>query len=181
MLNFNRRALGALLAASIAMVATGAWAQALTEFKIGFQKTGLPVIAQQQKTIEAALKDKGISIKWVEFTAGPPIVEALNTGAIDAGYVGDAPPIFGQAAGANIVYVAAFPSSGKGEAVFVKDASPIKTLADLKGKKVGVGKGTSANNLLVAAGHQRRAGLYRRQRCLSEPRRRGCRLCRRQH
>jgi sulfonate transport system substrate-binding protein len=152
MLTLNRRALGALLAAgAIALAARGASAQALTEYKIGFQKTGLPVIAQRQHTIEDALKGKGISVKWVEFTAGPPLVEALNSGAIDAGWVGDAPPIFGQAAGANIVYVAALPSNGEGEAVFVKDSSPIKTIADLKGKKVGVGKGTSANNLLVAA------------------------------
>lgn len=151
MLKFNRRAFGVLIAGLALSAASGADAQALTEFKIGFQKTGVAVIAQRQHTIEDALKDKGITVKWVEFTAGPPIVEALNSGAIDAGWVGDAPPIFGQAAGANIVYVAALPSNGEGEAIFVKDNSPIQTVADLKGKKVGVGKGTSANNLVVAA------------------------------
>ncbi len=87
----------------------------------------------------------------MEFTAGPPIVEALNVGSIDLGWTGDAPPIFGQSAGAAISYVAALPSNGKGEAIFVKPGSDIKTVADLKGKKVGVGKGTSAHNLLVAA------------------------------
>lgn len=148
----SRRSFAALAVGSLVAAAGPAWAQdALTEYKIGFQKTGLPVVAQKLGTIEAALKDKGITIKWVEFTAGPPLVEALNTGAIDAGWVGDAPPIFGQAAGANFVYVAALPSNGQGEGIFVKDGSPIQSLADLKGKKVGVGKGTSANNLVAAA------------------------------
>ncbi len=87
----------------------------------------------------------------MEFAAGPPLVEALNVGAIQLGWTGDAPPIFGQSAGSAIVYVAALPSNGEGEAVFTKSDSGIQSIADLKGKKVGVGKGTSAHNLLVAA------------------------------
>jgi sulfonate transport system substrate-binding protein len=123
----------------------------LKELKIGYQKTGLPVIARQQQVIEKAFEPKGIAVRWVEFTAGPPLVEALNVGSIDVGWVGDAPPIFGQSAGSAIVYAAALAPNGKGEAIFVKPQSPIKALADLKGKKVGVAKGTSAHNLLIAA------------------------------
>lgn len=119
--------------------------------KIGYQKTGLPVIAQQQKTIENALKPLKIGVEWVEFSAGPPLVEALNVGAVHLGWTGDAPPIFGQAAGSAIVYVAALPSNGQGEAIFAKPSSGIAKVTDLKGKRVAVGKGTSANNLLVAA------------------------------
>ena len=151
MLSLIRRVFGiGLVAASVAL-SFGASAQELKQLNIGYQKTGLPVIARQQQVVEKALSDKGVAVKWVEFTAGPPLVEALNVGAIDIGYTGDAPPIFGQSAGANIVYVAAMPSNGDGEAIFVKPASPIQSLAELKGKRVGVGKGTSAHNLLVAA------------------------------
>lgn len=121
------------------------------ELKIGFQKTGLLVVARQQKSIEKHLAEQGVGIKWIEFTAGPPLMEALNAGSVDFGWVGAAPPIFAQAAGANLVYVAAIPSSGAGEAIIVKADSPIKSVADLKGKRVGVGKGTSAHNLLIAA------------------------------
>ncbi len=43
------------------------------------------------------------------------------------------------------------PTRGYGQAIVVPDASPAKTLADLKGKKIGVAKGSSAHNLLVTA------------------------------
>lgn len=152
MKQITRRALGLGLAAlTLAGGMSAAFAQDLQQFVIGYQKTGLPVIAKQQQLLEKVLADKGIPVKWVEFTAGPPLVEALNVGSINVGWVGDAPPIFGQSAGANIVYAAALPGNGQGEALFVKQDSPIKTIADLKGKKVGVGKGTSAHNLTVAA------------------------------
>ncbi|WP_276118106.1 aliphatic sulfonate ABC transporter substrate-binding protein [Pararhizobium qamdonense] len=156
MLTLTRRLFGAGLVAASLLSATGlsataALAAELTEFKIGYQKTGLPVIARQQQIIEKALEPKGITVSWVEFTAGPPLVEALNVGSINVGWTGDAPPIFGQAAGSAITYVAALPANGAGEAIFVKPDSPIQSLADLKGKKIGVGKGTSAHNLVVAA------------------------------
>ncbi len=147
----TRRALSASLFAVAAFSVLPLQAGAAEELKIGYQKTGLPVIARQQGVIEKALEAKGVKVSWVEFTAGPPLVEALNVGSINVGWTGDAPPIFGQAAGSAIVYVAALPSNGKGEAIFTKPESGIKSVADLKGKKVGVGKGTSAHNLLVAA------------------------------
>jgi len=151
MLALTRRIFATGLLAAGLFAASSAVAAELTEFRIGYQKTGLPVIAQQQKIIEKTLEPKGISVSWVEFTAGPPLVEALNVGSIDVGWTGDAPPIFGQAAGSAIVYVAALPSQGTGEAIFVKPDSPIRSVADLKGRKIGVAKGTSSHNLVVAA------------------------------
>ncbi|HEY0275901.1 MAG TPA: ABC transporter substrate-binding protein, partial [Paenirhodobacter sp.] len=141
----------ATIGAAAGMVTFAALAAPVKTLKIGYQKTGLPVIAQQQKTIETALKPLGIAVEWVEFSAGPPLVEALNVGAVHLGWTGDAPPIFGQSAGSAISYVAALPSSGAGEAIFAKDSTGIRTVADLKGKRVAVGKGTSSNNLVVAA------------------------------
>jgi sulfonate transport system substrate-binding protein len=149
-MKLTRRLLtAAVLAATLA--GAPAFAQELKELKVGFQKTGLPVIARQQGLIEKALEPNGISVTWVEFTAGPPLVEALNVGAINVGWTGDAPPIFGQSAGSAIVYVAALPGNVDGEAIVAKAGSDIKSVADLKGKKVAVGKGTSAHNLLIAA------------------------------
>jgi sulfonate transport system substrate-binding protein len=154
----SRRTIIAGLSLSVA-IATGLSArpaaaqdkQELKEVRIGFQKAGIFPAVKQRRTVEAALKSRGIDVRWVEFQFGPPILEAINTGNIDFGYTGDAPPIFAQAARANLVYVAALPSAGASEAIIVPEASPIKTLADLKGKKVGFAKGSSSHNTTVAA------------------------------
>lgn len=126
-------------------------AEPLKEVRVGFQRAGLFPAVKQRRTLEDALKPRGIEVKWVEFSFGPPLLEALNTGNIDFGYTGDAPPIFAQAARANLLYVAALPTSGSNEGIVVPENSPIKTLADLKGKKVGFAKGSSAHNTTVAA------------------------------
>ena len=148
---FSRRQ---ILIGATALIAVSPFtlsADTVSTLKIGYQKTNLPVIAQQQRSIETALEPLGVGVEWVEFQAGPPLVEALNVGAIHLGWTGDAPPIFGQSAGAAISYVAALPPNGLGEAIIAKSASGITDVAGLKGKKVAVGKGTSAHNLLVAA------------------------------
>ncbi|PXW56908.1 aliphatic sulfonate ABC transporter substrate-binding protein [Methylobacterium sp. B4] len=119
--------------------------------RIGYQKNGILAVAREQAAIEAALKPQGVSVRWVEFSFGPPLLEALNLGAIDFGQTGDAPPIFAQAAGANLVYAAAQPNGGSGSAILLPKGSPIATLADLKGKRVAFAKGSSAHNLTVAA------------------------------
>jgi sulfonate transport system substrate-binding protein len=150
MTQLTRRTFG-LAALGFAALAATARAEQVTTLKVGYQKTNLPVIAKKLGVIEKALEAKGIAVEWVEFPAGPPLVEALNVGAIHVGWTGDAPPIFGQAAGAAIVYVAALPPSGEGEGVFTKADSGINAIADLKGKKVAVAKGTSAHNSLIAA------------------------------
>jgi len=139
--------LGALLVAP----AHARAADAPKEFRIGYQKIGLIVVARQQGVIEKRLNAQGTKVQWVEFQAGPPLLEALNAGSIDFGYTGDAPPIFSQAAGGNLVYVSAAAPSGDGEAILVKEGSPIRSVADLKGRRVAVARGTSAHNLLVAA------------------------------
>jgi sulfonate transport system substrate-binding protein len=122
-----------------------------TEIRIGTQKGGFFPAVRQRHTLEDAFKPLGIEIRWIDFQFGPPLLEAINAGSVDFGFVGDAPPIFAQAGGARIRYVAAVKSDGNTQAIIVPQDSPIKTLADLKGKRVAFGKGSSAHNLLVAA------------------------------
>lgn len=126
-------------------------ADAPKEFRIGYQKNGPLLIARQKKLIEKRLEPLGITVKWVEFSFGPPLLEALNTGSIDYGTTGDAPPIFAQAAKANLLYVAALPAAGSGSAILLPEGSTLQTLADLKGKKVGFSKASSAHALTIAA------------------------------
>jgi aliphatic sulfonates family ABC transporter substrate-binding protein len=138
--------------ALVAVIASPAGAaEPVKEVRIGYQKIGALLVTKARKVLEQRFEPRGITVKWVDFQAGPPLLEALNAGAIDYGYTGDSPPIFAQAAKARILYVAAIPARGEGQGIVVNGASPIKTLADLKGKKVGVAKGSSGHNLLIAA------------------------------
>ena len=119
--------------------------------RIGFQKYGKLVLLKSKGTLEEKLKSSGYKVVWTEFPSGPPLLEALNVGAIDFGNTGEAPPIFAQAAGAPIQYVAYEPPAPKGEAILVSKDSPLKSVADLKGKKVALNKGSNVHYLLVKA------------------------------
>jgi aliphatic sulfonates family ABC transporter substrate-binding protein len=125
--------------------------EAPKEIRIGYPKTSALLVTKALGLLEKRFASQGINVKWVDFQSGPPLLEALNAGAIDYGYTGDAPPIFAQAAKAKLLYVAAIPARGDGQAILVPANSPIRTLADLKGKKIGFAKGSSAQNLLVAS------------------------------
>jgi sulfonate transport system substrate-binding protein len=139
---------GSALAALTGLSA--ARAQAAKEIRIGYQKNGILVVARQQAALEKHFAPFGIAISWVDFPSGPPMLEAMNAGSVDFGQVGDTPPIFAQAAGARIVYVAGQPITN-GQGILVKSESAIRTLADLKGKRIGFTKGSSAHNVVVMA------------------------------
>ena len=98
----------------------------------------------------AGLEDTPYKIEWKEFTSGPPMLEALNSNAIHVGQVGNTPPIFAAAAGGEFKVVQAITYSGKGDAIVVPKDSPITDVSQLKGKKVAVAEGSSANYNLLA-------------------------------
>src|SRR3954447_5735729 len=139
--------------AAVAAFASRANAQgtsqgAVKEIRVGYQKTGVLVITRQQASLEKHFNPQGIDVKWVEFSSGPPMMEAMNVGSVDFGAVGDSPPVFAQAAGAAIVYAAGQPITN-GQGILVPKDSPIRSIADLKGKRVGFTKGSSAHNIVV--------------------------------
>ncbi len=121
------------------------------QIRIGYQKNGVLVITRQRAALEQHFAPQGIDVKWVEFSSGPPMLEAMSVGSVDYGAVGDMPPIFAQAAGANLVYAAGEPITMAHQGILVPADSPIHSLADLKGKRVGFTKGSSAHNVIVMA------------------------------
>jgi sulfonate transport system substrate-binding protein len=149
----NRRDLlvGASAALTAALVRPAISAEPLKELRIGYQKIGALLIVKAQKALEQRFESQGVSVRWVEFAFGPPLLEALGAGAIDYGYTGDSPPIFAQAARANLLYAGAIPARGYGQAIVVPAASSIQDVSGLVGKKIAVAKASSAHNLLVAA------------------------------
>jgi sulfonate transport system substrate-binding protein len=152
MTRFIRRWIAsAVLSVSIVAAAVSASYGQEKVVRIGFQKYGKLVLLKSKGTLDEKLKAVGYKVVWTEFPSGPPLLEALNVGAIDFGNTGEAPPVFAQAAGAPIQYVAYEPPAPKGEAILVPKDSPLKSVADLKGKKVALNKGSNVHYLLVKA------------------------------
>ncbi|KQV60115.1 sulfonate ABC transporter substrate-binding protein [Pelomonas sp. Root1217] len=153
--NATRRAAIAILATTAA-VWTRAKADAPQQLRIGFQKGSLNLaLLKSYGLLEQRLP--GTRIQWTEFPAGPQLLEALALGSVDLGATGDAPPVFAQAAGKDVVYVGAEPPKPDSSAVLVKPDSALKKLADLKGRRVALQKGSSAHFLTVQA--VKKAGL----------------------
>lgn len=116
--------------------------------RVGNQK-GLLSVLKGRGTLEKKLAPLGVSVTWTEFNAGPVQLEALNVGSIDFGDVGEAPPIFAQAAGAPLVYAAATVPRPTNEALILPKGSPIQKIADLKGKKIAYNKGSNVQYFLA--------------------------------
>jgi sulfonate transport system substrate-binding protein len=120
--------------------------------RIGYQKAASTlVLLKAHGTLEKKLAPLNVEVKWLEFAAGPQLLEGLNLGSIDFGYVGEVPPIFALAAGAPLVYTAYELPTPEAEGILVPKDSPIRTIADLKGKKIAFNKGSDVHWLVVKA------------------------------
>lgn len=133
-----------------AQTATNASVKPPEQLRIGYQKSAANlVILKQLGALEKRFPNTKVS--WIEFPAGPQLLEALSVGSLEFGFTGDAPPVFAQAADKDLVYVGAEPPKPDSSAILVLRDSPLKTLKDLKGQKVALQKGSSAHYLLVRA------------------------------
>ncbi|GAA4534240.1 ABC transporter substrate-binding protein [Amycolatopsis samaneae] len=121
--------------------------------KVGDQKGGV----QAMLTAANFLGDLPYKIEWATFTSGPPLLEAASAGAIDLGRVGNTPPIFAAAAKAKIAVVSVATSNVEREALLVPSDSPVRDIPSLRGRTIGVAKGSSAHGQLLNT--LRRAGL----------------------
>jgi sulfonate transport system substrate-binding protein len=120
--------------------------------RIGYQKSStLLTIIKANGTLEKLLASTGVKVSWHEFSSGLPLLEALNTGGIDlSADVADTVPVFAQAAGAKLTYIAQEAPSPSAQAIIVRADSPIKSIADLKHKKIAVTKAAGVHYLLIA-------------------------------
>lgn len=141
-----------LLTAALAWGLAGkpAFAADPVQLRIGFQKSAVNLVILKQKAV-LEQRFANSKVQWVEFPAGPQLLEALSVGSLEFGLTGDAPPVFAQAAGKPLQYVGAEPSKPRSSAILVKPDSPVRALADLKGRKIAFQKGSSAHYLVVRA------------------------------
>lgn len=128
-------------------------ASAEQTLRIGYQKSStLLTLLKTRGTLEQRLQAEGIRVSWHEFPSGLPLLEALNLGNVDlSADVADTVPVFTQAAGARLTYFARETPSPTAQAILVPADSPLKTLADLKGKRVAVTKAAGSHYLLIQA------------------------------
>jgi len=117
---------------------------------------GLVDVLYTRKLLEKEFAKDGIEIKWTHFKgAGPVINEAFANGQVDFAYLGDLAAIIGKASGLDTRLLAAT-GRGVNHYLGVQPGSGIKTLADLKGKRVGIFRGTASqlsfDNALASAG-----------------------------
>ncbi len=138
-------------AASLAPWQSARAQSATRKLRIGYQKYGNLILLKGRGTLEKRLGSLGATVEWLEFPAGPQLMEGLNAGAVDIGSVGETPPVFAQAAGVDFVYVANEPAAPAGEAIVVPHDSPLQHVSQLKGRKVALNKGSNVHFLLLRA------------------------------
>ncbi|MEA1833915.1 aliphatic sulfonate ABC transporter substrate-binding protein [Methylobacterium durans] len=148
-----RRLTAFLAALALFALAAGPAAADPSSLRIGYQRSStLIALLRQNGALEKALAPLKVSVSWHEFTSGLPIMEALNAGSIDVSAdVADTVPVFAQAAQARITYLAEETPSPTAQAILVPADSPLRSVADLKGRKVAVTKGAGSHYLLLAA------------------------------
>lgn len=141
----------AMLGAGLALLGLASVAVAdPQELRIGYQKGSIAlVLAKEHGLLEKRFART--KVQWIEFPAGPQMLEALNIGSLDVGSTGDIPPLFAQAAGADLVYIGAEPAKPSAEVILVRNDSAFRQVADLKGRKVALQKGSSSHNLVLRA------------------------------
>lgn len=104
-------------------------------------------VANQRGGLRSLLEASGLArdlpyrIEWSEFPAAQPLLEALNANAVDAGSMGDLNFFSVAASGAPIRAIGATRQDGASQALVVKDAGPLKTVADLRGKRIAAARG----------------------------------------
>ncbi|WP_076593544.1 aliphatic sulfonate ABC transporter substrate-binding protein [Herminiimonas arsenitoxidans] len=149
--NKRRLVLQGMAAAALAGTTSLSVAAEDRALRIGYQKFNTLNILKGTGNLEKALQPLGWKVKWFEFAAGPQLTEALNVDAIDFGHAADTPSAFANAAGVNAVYLAAEQPYPKGIAIFTSQDSPIRSIKELKGKKIALGRGWNVQYLLVRA------------------------------
>jgi sulfonate transport system substrate-binding protein len=149
----NRRnilSISATMAFGLALLSGAGVAQEKV-VRIGHQTLGAFALLKPRGILEERLKPLGYTVSWKQFPGGPQLLEAVKAGEVDFAHSGETPPIFAQAAGAPLLYIGHEPAAPKAEAILVPKDSPIRTIADLKGKKIALNKGSNVHYLLVRA------------------------------
>lgn len=117
-----------------------------TTVNIAINAKTLPMVISKEKGwFEEEFAKLNAEVAWSQFPSGPPLLESLSSGRVDLSFLGDGAAITGVANGLSF-QVIGMTNEGKDlNGVLVPAASPVQTLEELKGKKLGLAKGTTAH------------------------------------
>jgi sulfonate transport system substrate-binding protein len=128
-------------------------ARAAGVLRVGDQNAGVRSLVEAAGTFEGF----PYRFEWHQFPAAAPVLEAMNAGALDVGFTGDMPFLFAFAAGAPIRAVGGSRANGRSQAIVVPAGSPVRSMQDLRGKRVAANRGGNGHFLMLAA--LERAGM----------------------
>ena len=140
----SRRTLLWTAAPALAFAASAAAADTL--LRVGDQKGGTQALMKAA----GALDGLPYRLEWSQFPAAAPLLEALNAGAIDLAFAGDAPTTFALAAGLRGRIIAPIRTTGAGTALMVPRESKIRSVADLKGHSIATNRGSIGHALVLS-------------------------------
>jgi sulfonate transport system substrate-binding protein len=140
--------------AAVPLLAAGGATALPKEIRISFAKSpfNLPlIVAAKRGMLEEAFAAKGVAVKFFEIDSGAKQAEAMAAGSIDiAGVINNTSVLLAAGAGNDLKIVSGFSRPTGLFAIVVKDPA-IRTIADLRGKKVAGPKGTVLHQLLASA------------------------------
>lgn len=147
------------LASLIVLLAIGGWWWARHRHPAAQDAHGL-IVGDQRGGIQALLQASGelnhvpYTIEWALFPAASPLLEALNSGAVDIGGIGGQPFAFAYASGAKIKVVYAgrqidSPTRGEASAIVVAADSPLHRIEDIKGHRLATIRGSAGQDLAL--------------------------------
>jgi sulfonate transport system substrate-binding protein len=152
MSNFSRRTFTALAAtAAFGFLASAAQAQAAKEIRLDFATYNpVSLLLKERGLLEKEFAADGISIRWVQSLGSNKALEFLNASSIDFGSTAGAAALLAKVGGNPIqsVYVYSRP---EWTALVTTAKTGITTVADLKGKRIAVTRGTDPHIFLIRA------------------------------
>lgn len=139
-----------LLGALLALVSVTAWCAPKPLVVRYAYQPGNPqiVIARDKGWLKDEFEKDNVTFKIAKFASGPAVIEALTGGQLDFAQAGDQPILQAKANNVAIRIIAEYAATEKGEVLLATKKSGIKSIADLKGKKVGVTVGALTHQLL---------------------------------
>lgn len=149
--NIVRTLAAGLAVASLSFFSTNVNAQSPKEIRVDFATYNpVSLVLKERGILEKALASEGVSVRWVQSAGSNKALEFLNAGSLDFGSTAGAAALIGRVNGNPIRSVYVF-SRPEWTALVTTPKTGIKTVADLKGKRVAVTRGTDPHIFLVRA------------------------------